>query len=68
MAEVSWHCVGLVKVGKGPVKEISLANGGYKIATVSPVTASDGMIVNLVDGNFIPKDRTAPSGRVTTLD
>jgi hypothetical protein len=70
MAEVSWHCVGLIKVGEGPVKAISLANGGNKIATA--ITTFDGMIVNiwdaetyLVDGNFILEDRISPSGRVT---
>jgi hypothetical protein len=75
MAEVSWHCVGLIKVGEGPVKAISLANGGNKIATASSITAFDGMIVNiwdvetyLVDGNFILEDMISPSGRVTALD
>jgi len=32
----------LIKVGEGPIKPISLANGGNKIAT-----AFDGMIVNI---------------------
>jgi hypothetical protein len=68
MAEVSWHCVGLIKVGEGSVKVISLDNGGNKIATVSSITAFDDMIVNLVDGNFILKDMTSPLGRVIAWD
>lgn len=74
-AEVSWHCVGLIKVGEGPVKAISLANGGNKIATASSITAFDGMIVNiwdaetyLVDGDFILEDRISLPGCVTALD
>jgi hypothetical protein len=62
--------VGLIRVGKSPVKTNSLANGGNKIAT-----AFDGMTVNiwdaetyLVDGNFILEDRISPSVCVTTLD
>jgi hypothetical protein len=47
MAEVSWHYVGLIKVGEGPVKTISLANGGNKVTTASSITTFDGMIVNI---------------------
>jgi hypothetical protein len=75
MEEVSWHNVGLIKVGEGPIKVISLGNGGNKIATASSITAFDGMIVNiwdvetyLEDANFILEDMISPSGRVTALD
>jgi hypothetical protein len=74
MAEVSWHCVGLIEVCEGLVNVISLANGGNKIASASFITAFDGMIVNiwdaetyLVDSNFILEDMISPSGRVTAL-
>ncbi|KAH9303041.1 hypothetical protein KI387_014624, partial [Taxus chinensis] len=73
--EVSWNCVGLIKIPKGTARVIALANCGSKIAAASSITSEDSTTINiwdaesyLGDGNFMLEDMICLPGCVTALD
>ncbi|XP_057841085.2 uncharacterized protein LOC131050818 isoform X2 [Cryptomeria japonica] len=73
--EISWNCVGLIKIPKGTGRLIALANSGCKIATASSIASEDTTTINIWDAesylgdcNFVLEDIIHFPGCVTALD